>query len=752
MELETIDRLGFSSYFLMVKQIRDWANQRLQVGFRRPRDCTVMRGSAANSITFYNIGASDLDPIKHDLYFQRFLNDDRASPPDADLDFGWDERDEAIDYFFKRWGQQHVAVLCTTNHFKARAAFREVAKVCGYSEEQISGFQRLKEPIDKTDLDKINYFAQRVLGKPRFLGQHPGGIIVTNKPICRHVALERSGGEKDRIITQIDMHSGIDELGLIKFDILGNGSLSVLRDTLQQIYDQKSHDPNVWNDNKVQNDPRVMDLIKRGRTRGVFYIESPAQTRLNKKAKAETFTEIGITSSAVRPAGASSTRTFVERHRKLKHGIKDWDYLHPSLEPILNETHDCLIFQEDVIKICHQVAGMAFSRADRVRKMMNSMHEGAPDDYDKVALEFINGCIKVSGLTQFQAGKLWEGINTFQGFSFCKSHSLSYARLSFKCAYLKAYFPAQFLASVISNRHGFYTTDVYLNEARRFGVKINPFNINLSQTKYVGREMFITPGFMHIKNLSAKSLALIEEEKKQNGKFSHFQDFMQRIKIGKREIESLIKLGAFDHFGLNQPELLSLLYAKHNRSSPTEEGLFDFSTEFQDELHPGLTDFTLTEKCLHELELLGFMISGNILDLLKLHPSSKNAVPNNKINNYVNRRIKIFGNPITTRVHLVGGKSEMKFITVEDKTGTADVIFWPNVYKRYKEVTLRPGPYEIWGMVQEGWGTYSVIVDSIREVIWSPTNVNFEQASKRLLKSYTEQYMYRDIKYGKSAA
>ena len=752
MELRIIDRLGYSSYFLMVKQIRDWANDNLKEKFRKPKDCTIMRGSAANSITFYNIGASDLDPIKYELYFQRFLNEDRASPPDADLDFGWDERDDAIDYFFERWGEGNVAVLCTTNHFKHRAAFREVAKVFGYSEEQISNFQKLQEPIDKSDLDKIHYYAERVLGKPRFLGQHPGGVIVTNDPIYRHVALERSGGQKDRVITQIDMHSGIDELGLIKFDILGNGSLSVLRDTLQQIREQGDRDPEVWNEEKVHHDPRVRQLIKNGRTRGIFYIESPAQTRLNKKARAETFEEIGITSSAVRPAGAYSTKVFVERHRKLKEGIKDWEYLHPTLESILHETHDCLIFQEDVIKICHQVAGMPYNRADRVRKMMNSMHEGAPDDYDHVKLEFINGCMQTSGLTKKQAISLWEGINTFQGFSFCKSHSLSYAQLSFKCTYLKAYYPAQLLAAVISNNHGFYSTTVYLNEARRFGVRINPFNINRSETKYVGKGMCITPGFMHIKGIRTKSLHRIEEEKVRNGPFTNLIDFIERTKIGRKEIESLIKVGAFDCFGLNQPELLSLLYTEYGKINSFEDNLFSFTADFREELHPELKDYTLTEKCLNELDLLGFMISGNILDILDLHPSSKHAVPNNEIHKYVNRRIRIFGNPITSREHLVGGKEEMKFITIEDKTGTVDVILWPNVYHRFKEISVRPGPYEIWGVVQEEWDTFSVIADTVRNVAWSPSYVDFELASKRLLKSYTEQFIYKDINYSGFAA
>jgi len=580
------------------------------------------------------------------------------------------------------------------------------------------------------------------------LGQHPGGIIVTNDPICRHVALERSGGEKDRIITQIDMHCGIDELGLIKFDILGNGSLSVLRDTLKQLSDQGHPDPHLEQEERIHNDPALKALIRNGRTRGIFYIESPAQIRLNKKALAETFEEIGITSSAVRPAGAAFTKLFVERHRKLKAGIKDWDFLHPALEAILYETHDCLVFQEDVIKICHQIAGLSFKQADRVRKMMNSMHEGAPDDYEALAHEFMEGCMHTKGLTRPQARKLWEGINTFTGFSFCKSHSLSYAQLSFKCAYLKSHYPAQFLAAVISNNHGFYSPPIYLNEARRFGVKINPFNVNHSQTKYIGRGQFITPGLMHVMNLRKESLATVQTEKEKNGPFINLINFIERTKIGQTEIEALIKIGAFDCFGLNQPESLSLLYAVYNKINPNHNVLFGGISHFREDLHPGLPDYSLTQKCLNELELLGYMVSGNILDILDLHPASKMAIPHNQLAHYKNKPVKVFGMSITNRLHTVPNKGTMSFITLEDKTGSADIIFWPSVYRRYKEITMRPGPYEIWGTVQEDWGTYSVIAKRIQNVQWSPAQVDFELAAKRLLKSYAESYVYNDVALG----
>src|SRR5690606_25862392 len=233
--------------------------------------------------------------------------------------------------------------------------------------------------------------------RPRFLGQHPGGVLITNGPIRRRVACEWSGGTKNRIITQIDMHNGIDELGLIKFDLLGNGSLSVFRDAMAQIESQGLPDPRISKPDDLDRcfrDPAVRTLIRNGRTRGIFYIESPAQTRLNKKADASTFEEVTITSSLVRPAGTAYTGTFVARHRKMKQGIKDWDFLHPSLAPILAETHDVCAYQEDVTKICHHVAGLSYKKADRIRKMMNSQHEGelSRKEYRDTEAEFLAGC------------------------------------------------------------------------------------------------------------------------------------------------------------------------------------------------------------------------------------------------------------------------------------------------------------------------------------------------------------------------
>jgi len=560
------------------------------------------------------------------------------------------------------------------------------------------------------------------------------------------------GAPSSRIITQIDMHNGIDELGLIKFDILGNGSISVLRDTLSQLQDQGLPDPGVSNLDMCYNDPAVRDMIRNGRTRGIFYIESPAQMRLNKKAQADTFEEITITSSLVRPAGAQYAKTFVERHRKAKLNIKDWDFLHPSLEPILAKTHDVCAYQEDVTKICHQVAALTFKKADQIRKMMNSMHEGVLTDpeYAQIAQEFMKGCISKSGLTQSQALELWERVSSFTGFSFCKSHSASYAQLSFKCAWLKAHYPAQFMAGVISNNHGFYSRDVYLDEARRFGVRILPISINHSNIKYTGKHTWMRIGLMHVRRLSQKAKEAIVFAREQR-LFRNLFDFINRVAIGKKEIENLILVGAFDGFGLTQPESLFLLddIYKCSALSPDAPSLFSPMELFpQDTLHPGLSDYTLTQKCLNELTILGFMVSGNIVDILDLHPAHRDSVPAAEIDSrHKGKRIKVFGWPITNRLHIVQSERPMLFITMEDKTDCFDVILWPDIYERYADIVAESGPFEVWGRVSEDLGTFTIEADNVRCVQWSPAIMDFEAASARLKNSYkATDYVYADVK------
>jgi DNA polymerase III alpha subunit len=770
MELAVIRKLGYSSYFLMVKEVRDWASRAFGTAYRRARDCSILRGSGANSITFHNMGVCNLDPIAHGLYFQRFLNEDRAAPPDADLDFGWDERERVLEHMVERYGRDRVAITCTTNRFRYRAAFREAAKVFGYSDDQVSKVAASLETragrIDDAGIRRIGEWALRLHGKPRFLGQHPGGLIITNRPIWRHVACERTrGGAEEgggRVVTQIDMHGGIDDLGLIKFDLLGNGSLSVLRDSLGQLEEQGYPDPEVWDVEKCFRDPAVTAMVREGRTRGIFYIESPAQIRLNQRARAETFPEVVITSSLIRPAGTAYCSTFVERRRKMKmNEPRDWDFLHPALEPILGETHDVCAFQEDVIRICHEVAGLPFKEADRIRKMMNSQHEGAPDpgQWEKTRRAFIAGCGRdrpdgSKGLDEAQATELWTRVSSFTGFSFCKSHSASYAELSFQCAHLKARYPAQFLSSVISNRHGFYTRGVYLDEARRWGLRILPLCVNASRLRYHGRDNWIRPGLSPVRDCRETALKVLVEEREANGPYADLPDLLRRVPLHRREAENLILAGACGAFGLTQPQLLYQLDAVHGTLKPGQADLFGVLAGVAPAAigpagsplnPPSLAEYPLLQRCLNELRMLGYVLSANLMHVVRHHPEARDAVRAEDLGRHVGRRVKVLGMSVTDRLHTVSspsadlGKADrfMKFLTLGDNTGYVDAIFWPDALERWNDTLAGQVPFSgnlvaVWGKVTEDWDTYALEADQVRVVEWLPNQMDFALASRGL--------------------
>lgn len=757
MELGVIAKLGYSSYFLMVKDVRDWASGTLGSPYRRARDCSILRGSGANSITFYNMGVCNLDPIALNLYFQRFLNEDRAAPPDADLDFGWDEREWALNHMVEHFGRDRVAITCTTNRFRFKAAFRETAKVFGYSDEQVSkvmvSLETTANRIDDAEIRRIGLWAKRIEGKARFIGQHPGGLIITNQPVWRHVGCEWSRGEDGlgRIVTQIDMHSGIDDLGLIKFDLLGNGSISVLRDTLRQLEEQGEPDPEVWDVEKCFNDPAVGDMVKNGRTRGIFYIESPAQIRLNQRAKAETFPEIVITSSLIRPAGTAYCSTFVERHRKMKlEQPRDWEYLHPSLESILGETHDVCAFQEDVIRICHEVAGLSFKEADRIRKMMNSMKEGDLESevWTRTRRDFIAGCRGKRGLSQAQATELWTRVSSFTGFSFCKSHSASYAELSFQCSHLKAHYPAQFLSSVITNRHGYYNRGVYLDEARRWGIQIRPLCVNESRLQYYGRDRWIRPGLVPVRDCREAALKVLVQEREDGGPYRDLVDLLGRVPLHKREAENLILAGACGSFGMTQPQLLYQLDAAYGKVERDQADLFGQESardEGASNRVPALPEYPLFSRCLGELRMLGYVLSANLLDVVEVHPEARTAVRSDVLHRHVGRRVKVLGIPVTDRLHPTSRDGRyMKFLTLGDNKGYVDVIFWPDALDRWNDTLVGQVPFsgnlvEVWGKVGEDWGTYSLEADQVRIIEWLPNQMDFALASRRLkegLKNY----------------
>ena len=716
-ELRVVEALGFSGYFLVVWDITQRAKE-LGIPF-------IGRGSAANSMLSYCLGFTAVDPLKYDLYFERFLNPERKSPPDVDLDFPWNERDRILNYVYEKYGEDRVAMICTINRFAARSAIREVGKAMGLSEAEVNEFTSRIPYARAGDLTSIKEkyvecrhlqtesepfrtvlsIGQRIAEFPRHLSIHCGGIVISPAPITDYVPLERSS--KGLVITQYDMFP-IEDLGLVKIDLLGNRSLAVLKDTMESVKTNAGSSPNIYNFPVIFKDRNIRELIKDGRTMGCFYIESPAMRSLLRKLKVETFEMLTAASSVIRPGVAESgmMNEFIERHLD----PSKVTYLHPKLEELLRETYGVMVYQEDVIKVAHHLAGMSLGEADLLRRAMSGKMRSR-EAMAGLESRFVSSCVE-RGVDRRIAREVWRQIASFAGYAFCKAHSASFAMLSFQVAYLKHYFPAEFMAAVISNMGGFYGTYAYIQEARRMGLQILPPCVNRSGVQYTGQGNQIRVGLMQMKGLTMSSIKSILDER-ERGSYKSLCDLIRRTWVGYEELRNLIKVGACDCFGRSRPELLWMLDMNYTRlrSDPC-------LSLFREDVFlkiPELGDYSAMEKCRIESELLGFPLTRHPLEIFHDEIMEWNPVPADKIRNYVDRRVRMAGWLIAAkRVRCRKSGNYMKFMSLEDLTGTYEVTLFPSVYSRYGHLTVNRGPYVFEGRVQDDFGACSLVADKVK--------------------------------------
>lgn len=574
-ELAIIAGKGFSSYFLVVEDIVK----------RSPRICG--RGSGAASLVAYCLGITNVCPLKFNLYFERFINPQRVDPPDIDVDFAWDERDRVIASVLEQY-RGRSAMVATHIFFQGRLAIREVAKVYGLPAAEIKRVMRhlpwLRGPVEghtgfypkrqalppgaKADLaapwPAVLAQAQAIVGIPRHISVHVGGVVITPGPIQEHAPLEMA--PKGVPIIQWEKE-GAEEAGLVKIDLLGNRSLAVIRDALAQVRaGSHAFDEAGW---QPEDDPVTQRLVARGRSMGCFYIESPAIRLLQEKSRRGDYEHLVIHSSIIRPAANDYIQEYLHR----LHGAP-WQPIHPLLAPILEETYGIMVYQEQVSQAAGALAGFSHAEGDRLRKVMTWKDKGrALSDYRE---KFAAGA-RERGVSPACIDEVWQMMMSFAGYSFCKPHSASYARVSFQAAYLKAHFPAEFMAAVISNQGGFYSTFAYVSEARRLGLGILPPCVNRSRVPWSGREGRMRAGLMAVKGLGRETMERIVAARLDRP-FADFDDFLQRARPGEDEARALIQAGAFDglHPGADPAELLWRL-ARTRRvreAAAREPGLF----------------------------------------------------------------------------------------------------------------------------------------------------------------------------------
>jgi len=623
-ELKAIAQLDFTSYFLIAWDIVRYAES---CGYHH-----IGRGSGANSIVAYCLFITDVEPLELDLYFERFINTQRTSPPDFDIDFSWDERDDVTDYIFKRYGREHTALLATYSTFQYGAVIRELGKVFGLTKNEIdaivdhwsataagtwewtsrkdeesaspSSNGKPKNPAAEAGAGNLHPWTKHILryGEmlvdfPNYLSIHAGGIIISENPLSEATALQMM--PKGFPVTHFDMYAA-EDWGFHKFDVLSQRGLGHIKDCVDLVRENQGKAVNVHDVERLKTDEKVRAQLRSSRCMGCFYIESPAMRGLLRRLRCDNYVHLVAASSIIRPGVAKSgmMREYIQRF----HQPNGFEYLHPTFKEHLSETFGVMVYQEDVMKILHYFAGLGLDEADVMRRMMTGKKRSS-EAFARLRQKYFEQC-KSRKHSDELAREVWRQIESFGGYSFCKAHSASFAVESFQSLYLKTYFPLEFMVAVINNFGGFYNTEYYVHEARMCGAAIHAPCVNRSRnlTRIAGADIYL--GFIHVRGLETQVIQEIERQRAEFGAFKSLEDFVRRVPITPTQLNILIRIGAFRFTGLKKSELLW----EKSRVFTRQSGLGSnplFADETDTFRLPELEDSSF-DQSFDEMELLGF--------------------------------------------------------------------------------------------------------------------------------------------------
>lgn len=700
-ELEIISELGFCAYFLITWDIIQftWSKEYYHYG----------RGSGANSIVAYCLRITDVDPIELNLYFERFLNPKRKSPPDFDIDYSWKDRDAVYDYIFERYGAQHTALLGAMVTFQDRSIIREMGKIHGLPKEDID--RLIKYPTSTMNDTKIckeileQYDA--IADFPSIRSIHAGGVLISEEPLTYYTALDLP--PKGYQTTQFDMHIA-EDAGFEKLDILSQRGLGHIKEARELIYKNKGIKVDIHQIEKFKVDEACNNLLVSGNTTGCFYIESPAMRMLIRKLLCDNYLTLVAASSVIRPGVARSgmMSSFIERHRQLK----TVDYLHPIMKEQLQETYGVMVYQEDVLKIAHHFGGLDLSDADVLRRMMSGKSRNQKQ-FEDIEAKFFTYCEK----QKYPEGlglKVWKQIESFAGYSFAKGHSASYAGESYQSLYLKAYYPLEFIVAVINNFGGFYGTRIYVNEARKLGGTIHLPCVNKSiyTTMLYGSDIYL--GFIHIKSLGSDISHQIVHERETNGVYTSLENFKLRTKISLEQLIILIRIDALRFIGQDKRELL---WEAHMIYNPSDLKRKDVSLSMFEEPQvkwklPKL-ERNKIEDAYDEMELLEFPVSLSEFDLLKT--TSRGDCKAKDLKKHLGKKIRMIGNYVTQKTVRTSNGKLMAFGTFLDYDGDYfDTTHFSTAFKAYPFKGW--GVYLVLGKVVEEFGVPSIEVEKMAKL------------------------------------
>ncbi|MDK9708977.1 MAG: DNA polymerase III subunit alpha [Desulforhopalus sp.] len=711
-ELRVIDTMGFSTYFLVV---RDIVHRKGPDGKRQKRRICG-RGSGAASLVAYCLDITNVCPIKYNLYFERFLNPGRTDPPDIDIDFSWDERDAVLRDVLGDF-QGYAAMVSNHVFFQPRMAIRETAKAFGLPgfeisqltkripwlhsgggtlAESLAGLPVFRDQDLSPPWPEILALAEKLIGLPRYLSVHPGGVVITPRPISEYVPVERATKGVPIIQWEKD---GAEEAGLVKIDLLGNRSLGVIRDCIAAVHAGGGHvDEITW---QPEDDPATKLAVAAGATMGCFYIESPAMRLLEKKAGTGDFEQLVIQSSIIRPAANEFVREYV---RRLHGGA--WQPFCPEQGDVLDETFGLMVYQEDVAKVAVALAGFSHVDGDGLRKAMAKKDKAVKLANYKAM--FFAGCAD-RGVAPEAVADMWRMIESFDGYSFCKPHSASYARVSFQAAYLKRHYPAEFMAAVISNQGGYYSTFAYVSEAKRLGLQILPPDVQRSLVAWTGKGRQMRVGLQNVHGLSAGFLERLLAAR-EKGRFEDVGDFFQRTRPAENEAAALIHAGALDGLapGSNRTVLL-WQWASFQRATQDKGCLSLFAVRLPPP--PPLPPPDALAKARREFAALGFLCEGHPLRFLKMPARGCTKVED--LPHQVGRRVSLAAWLLTGKMVSTKTGEVMEFLTFEDETGQVETTFFPETYRTYAHLLRSGRGYILAGLVEEDYGALTFTVEQV---------------------------------------
>ncbi len=756
-ELKIITDKGYSPYFLVVADLLNFAHTNGIL--------TTTRGSAAGSLASYLSGITNVNPIFYNLPFERFLNPERPSAPDIDMDFADTRRGEIIEYAKRKYGENRVAQIGTFGTMAARGSVRDVTRALGFPYtlgDQIAklipmgaqGFpmtieRAMKEEPDlktlyqsNSDVKNIIDMAKKIEGCARHISVHAAGMVIAPTELTDFVALQYDTKGDNNIITQYDMHSiGEDGAGLLKFDILGIRNLSILADAVKRVKKIEGLDIDV--ENVPIDDKKTFEMLARGETEGLFQLNGDGMTRSLMELKPTVIFDINLMVALYRPGPMENIQEYIKR----KHGQKPVTYIHPKMKSFLDKTYGVLVYQDDLILTAIEVAGYSWGEADKFRKAVGKK---IPEEMAKQHVKFVEGCVKNGGMTEKAAEDLWKLFEPFQGYGFNKAHAASYGKVAYQTAYMKAHFPAIYMSAVLTAESGdVETVAIMINECKRLGIPVLPPDINYSFEGFgvnkaqksgakpsdnsVARSSeagfrekdTIRFGLTTIKNFGEGVGTSIVEERKKNGPFKSLSDFLTRIKdknLNKKSLESLIKSGAMDSFGdrnllLHNLDRL-LQFNKEQRGKESEQdslfGNLGESVKAADIHLERAENTTLGNKLMWEKELLGLYISGHPLESFKSKLEAKTSIKNIKEKTKERDPVVVGGIIEEMKSTLTKSGDKMVFLKIADLSDSIEAVAFPKIFEEFKDILIAENCVVIKGTLSTRNGGKSILVDKVK--------------------------------------